>query len=113
MLLALHSRCTLTKSAKGRISLHSHLMGVTALVLEDGGDEDQAIAAVLHDAVEDQGGLKTLEEIRQKFGHHVAEIVDGCSDTYTHPKPPWKQRKLAYLAHLPGVLRMFARFSRR
>ena len=81
----------------------SHLMGVTALVLEDGGDEDQAIAAVLHDAVEDQGGLKTLEEIRQKFGHHVAEIVDGCSDTYTHPKPPWKQRKLAYLAHLPGA----------
>jgi (p)ppGpp synthase/HD superfamily hydrolase len=88
----------------------SHLMGVTALVLEDGGDEDQAIAALLHDAVEDQGGLKTLEDIRQKFGHHVAEIVDGCSDAYTHPKPPWKQRKQAYLEHLqqasPAIVRV-------
>ena len=64
----------------------SHFMGVTALVLEDGGDEDQAIAALLHDAVEDQGGLKTLEDIRQKFGHHVAEIVDGCTDAYTQPE---------------------------
>ena len=79
----------------------SHLLGVTALVLEDGGNEDQAIAALLHDAVEDQGGLKTLEDIRQKYGHCVAEIVDGCTDAYAHPKPPWKQRKQAYLAHLP------------
>lgn len=88
----------------------SHLLGVTALVLEDGGDEDQAIAALLHDAVEDQGGLKTLEEIRQRFGHHVAEIVDGCTDAYAHPKPPWKQRKEAYLEHLrdasPDILRV-------
>jgi GTP pyrophosphokinase len=88
----------------------SHLLGVTSLVLEDGGDEDQAIAALLHDAVEDQGGLKTLEAIRQQFGHHVAEIVDGCTDTYTHPKPPWRQRKEAYLAHLqiaaPEVVRV-------
>jgi len=88
----------------------SHLLGVTALVLEDGGDEDQAIAALLHDAVEDQGGLKTLEDIRQKFGHHVAEIVDGCTDAYTHPKPPWKPRKAAYLAHLrqasPDIVRV-------
>jgi GTP pyrophosphokinase len=88
----------------------SHLLGVTALVLEDGGDEDQAIAALLHDAVEDQGGLKTLEEIRQRFGQHVAEIVDGCTDAYTTPKPPWKQRKQDYLAHLrqasPEVVRV-------
>lgn len=88
----------------------SHLMGVTALVLEDGGDEDQAIAALLHDAVEDQGGLKTLEEIRQRFGQHVAEIVDGCTDAYTNPKPPWKQRKQDYLAHLhqasPEIVRV-------
>ena len=88
----------------------SHLLGVTALVLEDGGDEDQAIAALLHDAVEDQGGLKTLEDIRQKFGHHVAEIADGCSDSYTQPKPPWKQRKAAYLARLrqasPDIVRV-------
>lgn len=88
----------------------SHLMSVTALVLEDGGDEDQAIAALLHDAVEDQGGLKILEEIRQKYGHHVAEIVDGCSDACTLPKPPWKQRKQDYLIHLhqavPDILRV-------
>lgn len=88
----------------------SHLMGVTALVLENGGDEDQAIAALLHDAVEDQGGLKTLEEIRQRFGQHVAEIVDGCTDAYTIPKPPWKQRKQDYLTHLhqasPEIVRV-------
>jgi (p)ppGpp synthase/HD superfamily hydrolase len=88
----------------------SHLMGVTALVLEDGGNEDEAIAALLHDAVEDQGGLQTLEDIRQKFGHHVAEIVDGCTDAYSHPKPPWKQRKQDYMDHLgqasPEILRV-------
>ena len=88
----------------------SHLLGVTALVLEDGGDEDQAIAALLHDSVEDQGGLKTLEDIRQKFGHHVAEIVDGCTDAYAQPKPPWKPRKAVYLAHLrqasPDIVRV-------
>jgi (p)ppGpp synthase/HD superfamily hydrolase len=88
----------------------SHLMGVTALVLEDGGDEDEAIAALLHDAVEDQGGLKTLEDIRQRYGHRVAEIVDGCSDATTQPKPPWKQRKQEYIEHLqqasPDILRV-------
>ena len=93
-----------------QVPYFSHLMGVAALVLEDGGNEDEAIAALLHDAVEDQGGLQTLEDIRQKFGQHVAEIVDGCTDAYTQPKPPWKQRKQAYLAHLtqapPEVLRV-------
>lgn len=79
----------------------AHLLCVTGLVLEAGGDEDTAIAALLHDAVEDQGGLKTLEEIRSRFGEHVASIVDGCSDAYTIPKPPWKNRKETYLAHLP------------
>jgi GTP pyrophosphokinase len=79
----------------------SHLFGVTALVLEDGGGEDEAIAALLHDAVEDQGGLRTLDEIRRRFGDHVAEIVDALSDAYTTPKPPWRQRKMDYLAHLP------------
>jgi (p)ppGpp synthase/HD superfamily hydrolase len=78
----------------------AHLMGVAALVLENGGDEDLAIAALLHDAVEDQGGLETLEIIRQQFGERVAAIVDGCSDTYVIPKPAWRNRKEQYLEHL-------------
>ncbi|MDH5507772.1 MAG: HD domain-containing protein [Anaerolineae bacterium] len=76
----------------------SHLMAVAALVLQDGGGEDEAIAALLHDAVEDQGGLKTLEEIRGRFGEAVAEIVAACSDTHETPKPPWKARKQAHIA---------------
>jgi hypothetical protein len=88
----------------------AHLLGVTSLVLEDGGSEDEAIAALLHDAVEDQGGAPTLALIAQRFGKHVAEIVEGCSDTDVIPKPPWKERKEAYIAHLsdakPGVLRV-------
>lgn len=75
----------------------SHLLSVAALVLEDGGDEDQAIAALLHDAIEDQGGAKTRAEIRQRFGERVVNIVDGCTDSETIPKPPWKERKLNYL----------------
>ncbi len=78
----------------------AHLLSVTALVLEAGGDEDEAIAALLHDAVEDQGGRQTLREIRQRFGERVAEIVDGCTDAYIQPKPPWRERKEEYLAHL-------------
>lgn len=78
----------------------AHLLGVTALVLEDGGDEDQAIAALLHDAVEDQGGLGTLRLIKDKFGERVAAIVDGCSDTYIDPKPEWRTRKEIYLERL-------------
>lgn len=78
----------------------AHLLAVTALVLENGGDEDQAIAALLHDAVEDQGGLETLEEIRRRFGEHVAYLVDGCTDAYQIPKPPWRERKEAYLERL-------------
>lgn len=80
----------------------AHLMTVTSLVLENGGDEDQAIAALLHDAVEDQGGLETLQEIKEAFGDRVAEYVDGCTDSYTKPKPPWEDRKAAYLEKLRG-----------
>ena len=79
----------------------AHLLSVAALVLEHGGDEDTAIAALLHDAAEDQGGFDTLELIQDTFGSHVAEIVKGCSDTLTTPKPPWRARKEAYLRHLP------------
>ena len=68
----------------------AHLLSVAALVIEAGGTEDIAIAALLHDAVEDQGGLEMLADIRQRFGEHVADIVDSCSDAYTLPKPTWK-----------------------
>lgn len=81
----------------------AHLMAVSALVLENGGDEDQAIAALLHDAVEDQGGLKILDEIRERFGERVARIVDGCTDSYTILKKPWLERKKAYLEKLKIV----------
>jgi GTP pyrophosphokinase len=79
----------------------THLLGVATLVLESGGDTDLAVAALLHDAVEDQGGLDTLQTIQDKFGESVASIVEGCSDSFTYPKPPWKERKKAYLSHLP------------
>ena len=75
----------------------AHLLGVTSLVLEDGGTEDEAIAALLHDAVEDQGGLETLEEIRLRFGEPVAGIVLAMSDSHSVPKPPWRERKEAYI----------------
>jgi (p)ppGpp synthase/HD superfamily hydrolase len=78
----------------------AHLMSVAALVLEAGGDEDVATAALLHDAVEDQGGTPTLEIIRRLFGDRVAHIVEECSDSDTEPKPPWQERKSSYVAHL-------------
>ncbi|MGB8494044.1 MAG: HD domain-containing protein [Candidatus Acidiferrum sp.] len=77
-----------------------HLLGVASIVIEYGGDEEMAIAALLHDAVEDQGGLPRLREIRRKFGKRVAEIVDGCTDAYSEPKPPWLERKRAYIARV-------------
>jgi (p)ppGpp synthase/HD superfamily hydrolase len=78
----------------------SHLLAVTAIALDHGATEDEAIAAVLHDAVEDQGGQATLEEIRRRFGDQVASIVAACSDTDESPKPPWRERKEAYVARL-------------
>jgi (p)ppGpp synthase/HD superfamily hydrolase len=78
----------------------SHLMAVAALVLENGGSEDEAIAGLLHDAVEDQGGQATLTTIRNAFGDQVADYVWALSDTDQTPKPPWRARKEEYLAHL-------------
>ncbi|MCV3213115.1 HD domain-containing protein [Plectonema radiosum NIES-515] len=78
----------------------SHLLSVAALVLENGGDEDEAIAALLHDAVEDQGGTATREVILDMFGVRVIEIVDGCTDADTIPKPPWQERKQQYIEKL-------------
>ena len=75
----------------------SHLMAVAALVLEAGGDEDLAIAALLHDVVEDCGGMPRLREVRRMFGTRVAHIVEGCTDSFVQPKPEWIARKRQYL----------------
>jgi (p)ppGpp synthase/HD superfamily hydrolase len=75
----------------------SHLLGVASLVLDDGGDEDEAIAALLHDAAEDAGGRPRLDDIRDRFGDKVARIVDACTDSWTTPKEPWIDRKRAYV----------------
>jgi GTP pyrophosphokinase len=82
----------------------AHLLGVASIALDYGATEDEAIAALLHDAVEDQGDAgRTLEEVRRRFGEGVATIVLGCSDADVIPKPPWRTRKEDYIAHLPGV----------
>jgi len=78
----------------------AHLMGVASLVLEAGGDEDLAIAALLHDVVEDCGGAPMLQEVQRRFGKRVAKVVEGCTDTDEFPKPPWRERKESYLRHL-------------
>jgi GTP pyrophosphokinase len=78
----------------------AHLLGVASIALCHGANEEEAIAALLHDAVEDQGGAATREEIRKRFGEEVARIVDGCTDTDVTPKPPWRQRKEAYIRHV-------------
>ncbi len=88
----------------------AHLLGVAALVLEDGGDEDEAIAALLHDAAEDQGGIERLRAIAGRYGERVARIVMACTDSLDEPKLAWAERKRRYLAHLieqpAGVLRV-------
>jgi (p)ppGpp synthase/HD superfamily hydrolase len=81
----------------------THLLAVTSIVGENGGTEDEVVAALLHDGPEDQGGEAILEDIRARFGDEVAHIVDGCTDTYEDPKPPWRERKERYLAHLASA----------
>jgi (p)ppGpp synthase/HD superfamily hydrolase len=93
----LHARQTRKGST---IPYISHLMIVAATVIEHGGNEDQAIAALLHDAAEDQGGKPRLDQIRLRFGDGVADIVDVCTDTFDDPKPAWRPRKEAYLKRL-------------
>ncbi len=85
----------------GNVPYLAHLMGAASIALEYGANEDEAIAALLHDAIEDQGGPPTGAEIRRRFGDEVADIVEGCTDADTTPKPPWRQRKEAYIAHIP------------
>jgi (p)ppGpp synthase/HD superfamily hydrolase len=88
-----------TKKGTG-VPYISHVMGVAGLVLEAGGDEEMAIAALLHDVVEDCGGLPMLKEVEQRFGSRVARIVDGCTDAYGYPKAPWRERKEKYLVRV-------------
>ena len=81
----------------------AHLLGVASIVLEYGGTEDEAIAALLHDAPEDAGGLGRLEDIRTRFGETVAELVESCTDTMLSPKPAWRTRKAGYIARIPKL----------
>lgn len=95
------ARLHATQTRKGtEISYIAHLLAVASLVITHGGDEDEAIAGLLHDVAEDQGGGPTLETIRARFGERVAAIINGCTDTDVQPKPPWKERKERYLHHL-------------
>jgi (p)ppGpp synthase/HD superfamily hydrolase len=107
--LEMHSR-QLRKSTK--TPFLAHLMAVASLVMEDGGNEDQSIAALLHDSVEDAGGKVALKRIQAAFGDRVASLVSEVSETDMDPKPPWKERKDLYLAHMEqdslGALRIAA-----
>lgn len=83
-----------------QIPYMSHVLQVAGIVIEHGGSEDEAIAALLHDVIEDQGGAGIRDEIEGRFGAAVLRIVAACSDTDTIPKPPWRERKERHLAHL-------------
>ena len=101
--LAYASRLHRAQKRKGTdIPYVAHLLAVCSLVIENGGSEDQAIAALLHDAAEDQGGEATLKAIEVRYGAPVAKIVADCTDSWVEPKPPWRKRKEAYLAALPS-----------
>jgi (p)ppGpp synthase/HD superfamily hydrolase len=91
-----HHRRQLRKGTE--IPYVAHILAVTALVLEMGGDEDEAIGALLHDVVEDGGGPDALARIRREFGARVADIVEANTDTDEIPKPPWHERKARYIA---------------
>ena len=84
----------------------------SSIVIDDGGTEDEAIAALLHDAPEDRGGRERLDDIRARFGDAVATIVEDCTDSWTTPKEPWAERKKQYVEHArtldPSSLRVSA-----
>ena len=80
------------------IPYFTHLVSVSNNVIENGGNTDEVIAGLLHDAVEDQGGEKTLKLIKKRFGNKIAKIVEECTDTKITPKPPWLERKKKYLS---------------
>jgi len=104
----LHSRQRKKKSIVPDIPYMGHLMEVAGIVQANGGDETTVAAALLHDAIEDQGA-GAREEICEKFGQQVLDIVEACTESDTFPKPPWRERKEAYLklvetASLPALL---------
>lgn len=96
-----------TETRKGtNVPYVAHVMAVSAMVLEHGGSEDAAVAALLHDCVEDHGGLARAREIAQQFGSHVAALVMACTDSPVsdgEAKPPWLERKIAFVEHLPEI----------
>jgi (p)ppGpp synthase/HD superfamily hydrolase len=101
------------QTRKGNSSPYiGHLMGDASIVLDDGGSEDEAIGALLHDAAEDQGGRERLEDIRRRFGDAVARIVEDCTDSWETPKRAWIERKREYIEHArslsPSSLRVAA-----
>ena len=91
-----------TRNGKDDVPYITHLLGVASLVGANGGDEDQVIAALLHDAIEDCVGdvPDIVDQIEDRFGARVLHIVDGCTDAYEDPKPPSMERKKHYLDHL-------------
>ncbi len=93
----------------GELPYIGHLLGVCSIALEHGADEDEFIAALLHDSIEDQaesfgGADKLRAHLRAEFGDKVLAIIEGCTDAETVPKPPWRERKERYIAHLAGAL---------
>jgi (p)ppGpp synthase/HD superfamily hydrolase len=99
MVYAAEKHRTQTRKGGG-VPYLGHLLSVAGYVIEADRTETEAIAALLHDTAEDQGGKATLAEIREKFGDEVASIVAECSDTVVTPKPPWRERKQNYVRHL-------------
>ena len=99
LIYATQAHCDQTRKKTG-IPYIAHVLGVTAIALEYGANETEAIGALLHDTVEDCGGAERLRDIQKRYGDDVANIVDGCTDTDEVPKPPWRARKEAYVAHI-------------
>ena len=99
LVYATRAHCNQTRKKTG-IPYIAHILGVTAIALEYGANETESIGALLHDTVEDCGGAERLRDIKERFGNEVAMNVDGCTDTDQLPKPPWLERKKAYIAHL-------------
>ena len=99
VLYALKAHKEQTRKSSGA-PYSAHLLGVASTILEFGGTEEEAIAGLLHDCVEDQGGLERLAEIEKEFGENVAKIVRACSDAFEIPKPPWKERKVKHIEEI-------------
>jgi len=99
LIYATRAHANQTRKKTG-IPFVAHILGVTAIALEYGANETEAIGALLHDTVERLRWRGTIARYRGKIGDDVAKIVDGCTDTYETPKPPWLERKRAYIEHL-------------